>query len=106
MNSQNFKLLNTLVTDFNIKAVLVNNLTYSEEDFSTTLEFNIDEVPSKLRNPSILFANILSDINQKQLKVSLYKYMYLWVKFCINIDEVSYKKMKLLNSNILQTLYY
>lgn len=96
VNSQNFKLLNTLITDFNVKAVLVENLTYSEEDFSTTLEFNIDEVPSKLRNPSISFANILNDITAKNLKVPFYKYMQLWVKHCINIGQVSCKKNEII----------
>lgn len=48
------KFLSIQITDFNFEAVMVENSTYPRGSIIDTLKFDIRELSSKLRHPSII----------------------------------------------------
>jgi len=90
------KFLSIQITDFNFKAVMVENLTYSRGSIIDTLKFDIRELSSKLRHPSIVLSEAIKEIKENDGKVSLYKYIKLIARHGLDIARVLCYRDKML----------
>jgi len=89
------KLLSMQISDFKVKAIMVENLPY-KGSLSDTLKFDIKEPYHKFRNPSIVLAGAIKRIDQLNIKTSIYQYIKLFAAQLLNFEQALYKTNKIL----------